>query len=52
MDGIIMVHEAIHSLKITKNPGMLVKLDIAKYYDKLSWKYMRDILRDFGFRRD
>ena len=31
---------------------MLVKLDIAKSYDKLSWKYMRDILRDFGFRRD
>ena len=47
-----MVHEAIHSLKITKNPGMLVKLDITKYYDNLSWKYMRDILRDFGFRRD
>ena len=50
--GIILVHEAIHSLKITKNTGMLVKLDIAKAYDKLSWQYMREILTAFSFGRD
>ena len=35
LDGIILVHEIIHSLKTTKKPSMLVKMDIAKSYDKL-----------------
>ena len=36
LDGIILAHEAIHSLKTTKNPGMLLKLDLSKYFDKLN----------------
>ena len=49
LDGIIMVHEAIHSLKVTKNTRMLVKHGNAKAYDKLSWQYMREVLDAFGF---
>ena len=33
LDGIIAVHETIHSLKCTKRPRMLIKLDIAKTYE-------------------
>ena len=36
MDGIIVVHETIHSLNQTQQMGMLIKLDIEKAYDKLS----------------
>ena len=36
LDGIILSHEIIHSLKILKKPGMLLKLDLSKYFDKLS----------------
>ena len=35
-DGIILVHELLHSIKVQKILGMMVKLDIAKYYDKLN----------------
>lgn len=49
LDGIILVHETLQSLKITKKPGMLIKLDIKKAYDKLSLQYMRGILEAFGF---
>ena len=28
LDGIILTHEVIHSLKQTKNPGMLLKIDL------------------------
>jgi hypothetical protein len=49
MDNIILVHEIIHSLKTTCTPGMLIKLDISKEFDKLSWKYMHSILSAFGF---
>ena len=34
LDGIILVHEILHSLK--KTPSMTVKLDIAKAYYKLN----------------
>ena len=36
MDGILVVHETNHSLKQTRKLGMLIKIDIAKAYDKLS----------------
>jgi len=37
LDGIILTHEMIHSLKQMKSLGMLIKVDITKAYDKVSW---------------
>ena len=34
LDGIILAHEVTHSLKIMKNPRMLIKLDLSKAFDK------------------
>ena len=48
MDGIILAHEMIHSLKQTKSPGMLLKVDLAKAYDKVDWKYMKEVLSTYG----
>ena len=31
---------------------MLIKIDISKAYDKLSWKYMEKILSVYGFSRE
>ena len=36
LDGIILAHEMIHSLKQTKTPSMLLKVDLAKAYDKVN----------------
>jgi hypothetical protein len=52
MDSVILVHEVIHSLKSTHTPVMLIKLDISKAFDCLSWNYMHSLLSDFGFSRD
>jgi len=49
MDGIILTHEIIHSLKQTKNPSMLLKLDLSKAFDSISWDYIQKILTAFGF---
>ena len=51
-DGIIMVHELLHSIRSQKMPEMLVKLDIAKAYDKLNRYFMQRMLEAFGFRGD
>ena len=52
LDGVILVHEVIHSLKSTRRPSMLIKLDIEKAYNKLSWQYMDKMLEAFGFSPD
>jgi len=52
MDNIILVHEVIHSLKSTRTPGMLIKLDLSKYFDKLSWNCMQSLLTTFGFSEE
>eukprot|EP00253_Pinus_taeda_P031183 PITA_31183 len=49
MDGIILTHEIIHSLKQTKKPGMLLKIDLSKAFDSICWEYMQKILQAFGF---
>lgn len=49
LDGIILSHEVIHSLKVLKNLGMILKLDLSKAFDKLSWTYINQMLLAFGF---
>jgi hypothetical protein len=49
MDSVILAHEVIHSLHSTKTPGMLLKLDLSKDFDKLSWNYLRSSLLAIGF---
>jgi len=48
-DGIILTHEIIHSLKQLKKVGMLLKIDLSKAFDNLSWNYIQKMLIAFGF---
>lgn len=49
LDNIIQAHEMVHSLITNKQVGMIMQLDIAKAYDKLSWSYISAILKAYGF---
>jgi hypothetical protein len=49
VDNIIHAHELIHTLKIHRRGGMIIQLDLAKDYDKISWHYMVKTLESFGF---
>ena len=44
LDGIILTHEMIHSLKQTKTLGMLLKIDLEKAYDKVNWRFRKEVL--------
>eukprot|EP00253_Pinus_taeda_P009834 PITA_09834 len=48
-DGIILTHEIIHSLRQSKKPGMLLKIDLSKAFDSLSCVYIQKVLNAFGF---
>jgi hypothetical protein len=52
MDNVILVHEIIHSPKITYTLGMLLKLYLSKAFDKSRWQYMKALLSAFGFDKD
>lgn len=49
LDGLVTSQEVVHSLKINKVVGMLVKLDLSKASDRLIWEYIRSILRAYDF---
>jgi hypothetical protein len=49
IDGIILSHEVMHSLKTSKTPGMLLKLDFSKAFENLNWKYIQHKIFAFVF---
>ena len=49
IDCIILYHEVVHSLKTTKTPGMILKLDLSKAFDNMSWYFIEKMLLSFGF---
>lgn len=49
LDSIILVHEKIHSLSAAKKEGFLIKLDLAKAYDRVEWDVLFKIMGAFGF---
>jgi hypothetical protein len=49
MDNIIHAHELIHTPKLQKRGEMIIQLNLAKAYDKISWNYIVKTLEAFGF---
>eukprot|EP00253_Pinus_taeda_P018598 PITA_18598 len=51
LDGLVVTQEMIHSLNQKKQRGMMIKLDLSKAYDCLSWRYLRKVLEVYGFEK-
>ena len=49
---IITTHEVIHSMERSKNPGMDLKLDISKAYDKVRREFLFLILTKLDFNEN
>eukprot|EP00253_Pinus_taeda_P007421 PITA_07421 len=48
LDGLVVTQEMIHSLNQKKQRGMMIKLDLSKAYDRLSWRYLRMVLEAYA----
>jgi len=44
LDGVLIVHEILHELRVQKKKAIILKLDFEKAYDKVNWKFLQDVL--------
>jgi hypothetical protein len=48
LDVVGVAQESIHSIKVKKLKGLILKIDLVKYYDRVNWTYLRLILFQIG----
>jgi hypothetical protein len=49
LESVVVAHELVHSLHKNKKPGLIIKLDYEKAYDKVNWNFLFAILAARGF---
>jgi hypothetical protein len=49
LDGVVILHEAVHKLHSKKLNEAILKLDFEKAYDKFRWSFLQQTLRMKGF---
>jgi hypothetical protein len=45
---VALAQEALHSIKLSKQEVVILKIDLSKAYDWVSWTYLRLILLQLG----
>ena len=48
-EAIGVAQEGLHTLKTCRMKGVVVKIDLSKYFDRVSWSYLRLLLTHLGF---
>ena len=43
-EAIGVAQEGLHTLKVQKQKGAVIKIDLSKAYDRVSWLYLRMLL--------
>jgi hypothetical protein len=48
-DNFVLVRQVARKINTTRNTGVLLKLDLARAFDSLSWSFLFEVLRKMGF---
>lgn len=49
LEGVMMLHEVLHELRVHHKQGIILKLDFEKAYDKVHWGFMLEVLKRKNF---
>jgi hypothetical protein len=49
LDGVVVLHEAVHEIHSKKLNGVILKLDFEKAYNKVKWSFLQQALKMKGF---
>jgi hypothetical protein len=49
LESVVIAHEIMHSIYKSKEPGVIIKLDYEKAYDKVNLDFLMEILKTKGF---
>ena len=49
LEGVVILQEVLHELRVTKSSGVILKLDFEKAYDKVNWNFLEEVLQRKGF---
>lgn len=49
-EAIGVAQETIHSIRQSNKKGVVLKIDLSKAYDRISWTYLRLLLTHLGFK--
>lgn len=49
LESVVVAHEIVHSIHKSKEPGVILKLDYEKAYDRVDLDFLFEILESRGF---
>jgi hypothetical protein len=49
LEGVVILHEVLHELRVNNLSGIILKLDFEKAYDKVQWSFMMEVLKGKNF---
>lgn len=49
LEGVVILHEVLHELRVSKKEGVILKLDFEKVYEKVHWGFMMEVLARKNF---
>jgi hypothetical protein len=52
LEGVVILHEVLHELRVNNLRGIILKLDFEKAYDKVQWGFVMEVLRGKTFLRN